>query len=43
MEIPLSYQERRIYHFHEQIDRMIGVDRVPEEMRVVPRLGAWVE
>ena len=27
--IPLNYQERRIWHFNEQLDRMIGVDRIP--------------
>ena len=41
--IPINYQERRIWHLHEQIDRTIGADRVPEEMRVAPVLGAYVE
>ena len=36
--IPLSYQERRIYHLHEEIDRVIGVDAIPEALRVAPRL-----
>lgn len=36
--VPLSYQERRIYHFHEYVDRVIGIDNVPPELRVVPRL-----
>ena len=36
--IPLSYQERRIYHLHEEIDRTIGVDRIPEALRVKPVL-----
>jgi phenylpropionate dioxygenase-like ring-hydroxylating dioxygenase large terminal subunit len=36
--IRLSYQERRIYHLHEEIDRVIGVDEIPEELRVAPRL-----
>jgi phenylpropionate dioxygenase-like ring-hydroxylating dioxygenase large terminal subunit len=40
--IPLSYQERRIYHQHEEIDRRIGA-RVPEELRVAPMLGGFVE
>jgi phenylpropionate dioxygenase-like ring-hydroxylating dioxygenase large terminal subunit len=34
--VPLSYQEARIYHWHQSADRLIGVDRVPEELRVQP-------
>ena len=41
--VPLSYQERRIYHLHEEIDRLIGAERVPEELRVAPRLEALCE
>ena len=36
--IPLSCQERRIDHLHEEIDRLIGVANVPEALRVPPRL-----
>lgn len=32
--IPLNYQERRIYHWHEELDRRIGLNRVPPEVRV---------
>lgn len=39
----LNYQERRIYHVHEAIDRAIGVERIPEELRVPPVLGTFVE
>ena len=39
----LSYQERRIYHVHEAIDRAIGTELVPERLRVSPVLGAFVE
>ena len=27
--IPINYQERRIWHFNEEVDRVIGVERVP--------------
>jgi phenylpropionate dioxygenase-like ring-hydroxylating dioxygenase large terminal subunit len=29
-----SYHERRIYHHEASVDRLIGVDRVPEKLRV---------
>jgi phenylpropionate dioxygenase-like ring-hydroxylating dioxygenase large terminal subunit len=32
--IPLCYQERRIYHYHEEIDRLVGPARMPPDMRV---------
>ena len=41
--IPLNYQERRIYHWHEELDRRIGRDNVPEHLRIVPRLAACIE
>jgi phenylpropionate dioxygenase-like ring-hydroxylating dioxygenase large terminal subunit len=41
--IQLNYQERRIYHVHEAIDRAIGLDRVPEALRVHQVLGDHVE
>ena len=34
--ITLGYQERRIYHQHEELDRRIGAERVPAELRVPP-------
>jgi phenylpropionate dioxygenase-like ring-hydroxylating dioxygenase large terminal subunit len=37
--IPLSYQERRIYHFHEFLDETIGIADVPASLRVEPRLA----
>ncbi|MEZ5498309.1 MAG: aromatic ring-hydroxylating dioxygenase subunit alpha [Steroidobacteraceae bacterium] len=39
----LSYQERRIYHWHEQLDLRIGADRVPEPLRVPPLLRPYTE
>ena len=41
--IPVNYQERRIWHFHEQLDRSIGIDNVPEDLRVEPLLADYVE
>lgn len=39
----LNYQERRIYHWHEELDRRIGVEHIPDELRVKPMLGDYVE
>ncbi len=41
--IPINYQERRIWHFHEQLDRMIGVDRIPPHLRIEQLLAEYVE
>lgn len=41
--ITLSYQERRIHHLHEAIDRAIGTDHVPPALRVEQLLGPFVE
>ena len=37
--VPLSYQEARIYHWHQSADHMIGIDRIPEELRVAQVIG----
>jgi phenylpropionate dioxygenase-like ring-hydroxylating dioxygenase large terminal subunit len=37
----VSYAERRIYHWHEELDRRIGAANIPEAMRVKPVLGAY--
>jgi phenylpropionate dioxygenase-like ring-hydroxylating dioxygenase large terminal subunit len=39
----LSYMERRIYYAHESIDRMIGIDNIPEHLRAVPMLEPYEE
>jgi phenylpropionate dioxygenase-like ring-hydroxylating dioxygenase large terminal subunit len=39
----LCYQERRIYHYHEEVDRVIGRNRISAELRVEPVLDGWVE
>lgn len=41
--VRLSYQERRIYHLHEAIDRVIGGDAVPTHLRVEPVLANHIE
>lgn len=41
--IPINYQERRIWHLHEEIDRVIGIERIPEELRIQPLLGPYIE
>lgn len=41
--MPLNYQERRIYHWHEELDRRIGLNRVPEGLAVRQVLEPWVE
>lgn len=41
--IPLSYQERRIYHWHAELDRRIGAEHIPQALRVPPLLDAFVE
>ena len=32
--VPLSYQEARIYHWNQAADKMIGIDNIPQELRV---------
>jgi hypothetical protein len=39
----LSYMERRIYYAHESIDRMIGADNIPADLRAEPMLNAYRE
>jgi choline monooxygenase len=39
----LSYQERRIYHWHEELDRRIGIDRIPEHLRIESKLAGMIE
>ena len=37
--VPLSYQEARIYHWNQWADRLIGIENVPEELRVEQAIG----
>jgi phenylpropionate dioxygenase-like ring-hydroxylating dioxygenase large terminal subunit len=41
--ITLNYQERRIYHWHEELDRRIGLERIPQHLRVKPLLKSYIE
>ena len=41
--IPINYQERRIWHLHEEIDRVIGTERIPERLRMQQVLGPYLE
>ena len=41
--IPINYQERRIWHFNEEVDRLIGAERIPSHLRVPPLLADYVE
>ena len=41
--IPINYQERRIWHLHEEIDRVIGSERIPERLRMQQVLGPYLE
>ena len=41
--ISLNYQERRIYHWHEELDRRIGAQEIPPSLQVKPVLGDFVD
>lgn len=41
--MPLNYQERRLYHWHEELDRRLGLNRVPAPLAVKSVLTPWVE
>lgn len=41
--IPINYQERRIWHLHEEIDRIIGVERITPQLRLEQVLAPYVE
>ena len=41
--VPLSYQEARIYHWHQAADRLIGQERIPKELLVDPVItDEWI-
>jgi phenylpropionate dioxygenase-like ring-hydroxylating dioxygenase large terminal subunit len=41
--VPLSYQERRIWQFHREIDQLIDTTKLPERLLVADELAAYVE
>ena len=41
--MPLNYQERLIYHWHEELDRRIGDNYLPREHAVQQVLEPWVQ
>lgn len=41
--VPLSYQERRIYNHHEQVDRTIGAENIPDGLAIPQILEPVVE
>ena len=41
-QVRLGYQERRIYHLHETIDRFLG-EQLPDHLRVPPMLADHLE
>jgi phenylpropionate dioxygenase-like ring-hydroxylating dioxygenase large terminal subunit len=41
--MPLNYQERRIYHWHEELDRRIGIENVQPALRVQQLLERYHE
>ena len=34
--VPLNYQEARLYHWHQSVDAIIGIENIPPELRVAP-------
>ena len=41
--LPLSYQERRIWYMHETIDKNIGIEAIPNHLRVNQLLEPFIE
>jgi phenylpropionate dioxygenase-like ring-hydroxylating dioxygenase large terminal subunit len=41
--IPLNYQERRIWQFHAELDKQIGPNRIPEDLRIPDLLANLIE
>lgn len=41
--VPLNYQESRLYHWHQSVDQIIGVENIPPELLVTPVLGPQID
>ncbi len=41
--VPLSYQERRLYHWHAEVDRRIGAQHLAPALRVRGDLAAFID
>lgn len=41
-EVILGYQEQALYWYHEEIDRKIGIENIPEHLRITPALVGQV-
>ena len=37
--VPLSYQEARIYHWHQEVDKIIGLNKIPQDLQVSQVMG----
>jgi hypothetical protein len=40
--MPMSSQERAIYWYQEEVDRLIGPENIPEELRIIPVLAGQI-
>ena len=38
-----QYQERRLRYVHEQVDKLIGPENIPEHLRVAPLMDPFIE
>jgi choline monooxygenase len=39
----MGYQEQALYWYHEEVDRQIGVEKIPEPLRIKQVLGPFAE
>ena len=37
--VPLSYQEARIYHWHQEADKIIGLNKIPQDLQTNQVMG----